>query len=489
MDGRQRRVWDGSMAGRSRLWAVACASGASAGVLVAFADDIGAAAHQWWNNPLYSYCLLVPAVAVWMLWLRRTDLADAPTGGCWAGLLLAVAAAASWWLADAAAVSEIRQLAVVLMLQAVVLAVLGPAVFRVALLPLVTLLLAVPAGTPLIAPLQAVTVAGVTALLDVGGMVVGASGTLISGEWGLYHVAPGCSGLNFVLSALTLAAVATAAARRGWMGLAVTALGFVAVAVAANILRVALLIAIAEAVEGDTDLVNDHLLFGWLLFMAAMVLPLRLAVRTQPRAEAGSPPGGAGRLDPVVAAGGVVAVVVGLQVASALPAAAAHDWEAMPPAPAGWTEAAITLPVAADTAAEAWVQRAYRADGAAVELTVGWFGDQRPGHKVAAPDQLLTGWGVWERLDIADSPVAAWRYEAPGGPRLAVSWYWVAGCRTDSLITARLHNIAVRLGAEAPVALVVASAPAEDGFEALARFLDDAGASAGFPFNSKEDCS
>ena len=163
------------------LWAWAALGlalvGASAGLL--HRGAIVAAAATWISSPTYGYGMLVPPVVAFLIWRQRAELRRiAPQPWPW-GLILIGGAALVATIGQVVSALVVEQLALVALLQAATLTLLGPAVFRRLAFPLFYLYLAVPLGAGLIAPLQEFTARFAVGLLDLLGVPARLDGLLI----------------------------------------------------------------------------------------------------------------------------------------------------------------------------------------------------------------------------------------------------------------------------------------------------------------------
>ena len=111
-------------------------------LLVTYRDVWPWLIHEWRDNPYYSHGMLVPLLSLFLIWRGRDALAQRTTDnwGLWpdrgrAGLLVAACGWSAYWIAVFSLPWSIG---------GVVLALLGPTVFRRWVFPLVFLFLMVP---------------------------------------------------------------------------------------------------------------------------------------------------------------------------------------------------------------------------------------------------------------------------------------------------------------------------------------------------------
>jgi exosortase len=131
-----------SVLARQHLWKILAITSALA---LLYASVLGKLGHDWWTDENYSHGLLIPFVIGYILWTERERLRAAPQhpsvwwGG--AGVLLALL---MLWAGVAGAELFIQRLSLVLMLAAILIYFFGWRMLRLALVPLVLLLLAIP---------------------------------------------------------------------------------------------------------------------------------------------------------------------------------------------------------------------------------------------------------------------------------------------------------------------------------------------------------
>ena len=115
--------------GLARAWreaAIAIAIGTCA-LLLAFREPALAAARVWASSATFNHCFLVVPISAWMLFERREVFATIrPRPSPLLPALAALAGGGAWLAADAAAIYEAQQFALVGLLQCLFLAVLGP---------------------------------------------------------------------------------------------------------------------------------------------------------------------------------------------------------------------------------------------------------------------------------------------------------------------------------------------------------------------------
>jgi exosortase A len=465
------------VAGWPGAWGSAALGLFAVGATAAFLhwDAFVAAAATWWSSPTYGYGMLVPPVVVWLVWRERDALRQTPPRPWPLGLFLVGAAALAATVGQVVSALAIEQLALVAMLQAAVLTIVGPAACRPLTFPLFYLYLAVPVGDGLIAPLQELTARIAVGALELAGIPVRLDGLLIRIPSATFHVAEACAGLRFLLASLAVGVLlAYLFFRSWWARLLFTALSVV-LPIVGNALRAAGVVLIAHLSGTGLALGFDHLTYGYLFTALLLGCMVGLA------AVLGSPRRGTWPLRPPFARrpspAWTLAVAGGAVVITALPALAARPGAqacAMAPVlepprieepwmPVGG--AGNWRPAAANPDAE--LRQGYRVGDGTVDLYVGYYCAQRQGAEIVSQAHSLTAGGHWlvqarghDRLHAGRSelPVQLTEVRFAGQHRLVMTWYWVGGRFTaDPLLAKLLQAKAAVVGGPAAAAVVVAS--------------------------------
>lgn len=235
-------------------------------VLVAYAGTVADMAGIWARSGTFAHGFLVLPVALWLLVRGRHRVAAAPARVTWAAVPLLVLLVGLWVLAQALGVGVVAQFAVLLMVPAGVLVLLGPAVARAAAFPLGFALLAVPFGEFLMPALMDITAAGSVLLLQFTGVPVYRDGWLLSIPEGNFQVAEACSGVRYLIAAVATSVLfghlffATARKRLIFIGFTVV------LTVLANVLRAYIIILLARLTDMRLAVGVDHFIYGWVLF-------------------------------------------------------------------------------------------------------------------------------------------------------------------------------------------------------------------------------
>ena len=452
-------AWRRPLAWLAAAWAL---------VFVLFASDWRDMAGQWWDSSTYNHILLVPPIVAWLVSLRAGEVVQLTPHGWWPGLVLFAGAAFLWMLGDFAGFSLVRQVAVVVMLQASVVALAGPAVAGTLLFPMAYLLFLVPFGDELIPVLQTVTARIVMIMLGLAQVRAQLDGVFISTDFGYFKVAEACSGVKFLIA---MTAYGTLVANVCFRGVA-RRVAFMALALAvpilANGLRAWGTIVIARERGIQFASGFDHVFYGWIFFAVVMVLVMLAGWRffdraiddrmVDAQAIAHSPLVmalsrfrlGEGRVFMALAA--LALAFIGWGTAANRLAADLPQHVGFPQV-AGWQriDTAPLWPWQPLHAGADHRLRARYADGAGHVVDVSFAlyaaqGDGREAGGFGQGAQPLGSHWAWEKPGPAFDRAKSDILQAPGPiHRLALTWYRTDGVLTGSNMTLKLANIRDRL--------------------------------------------
>jgi EpsI family protein len=426
---------------------------------------------------------LIAPISLYLIYARRAGLKRIDSAPSLSGFAILLGCLVMWWLGKAASISELRQFAIVGMIQAVVVCLLGWRFYRRILFPMLYLFLMVPTATALLGPLQTLTTSMSAHLLRLSGIPVLGENHLIEVPHGLYLVAPGCAGLNFLLSTLALSLVYVLVVyRRGAKRVAGVVVALL-LSITTNAVRVFGIIWLAEATNRRIDIVDDHLLYGWgvycVVMLAAMYIGLRFRESLSQQPAAVVVAGTRSRPAKIWAAALAVAIVAGgaqISFAAIDPATIGNPSVRVEPPPnmSGWRQmgADAALPPSRHVLADASIGLTYIKDEEKVDVTIGYFWRQRDGHKITdiaadiAEDRDWAVEGATRQIASAGAEaitieeISLTRHDQH---RLVWTYDWIGGHRTADALTARLMGMRSAFGADGRSAMVVLSAADDDG--------------------------
>lgn len=460
----------------------------------------------WLNNTSYGHGILIVPVMLYLFWLRRQEFLQMVPAPAVAGLAAMAGAMLAWFAGRILGIVMIEQLALVGALLSVTWAMLGLRLAVRAAPIIVYLMCAVPIWTYLTPMLQEHTALASTHIVRALGVPVYLEGLYISIPDGRFVVADVCSGMRYLLAAISLGGFyALLNLRVWWSRIMLVVLSFV-LGVVFNWIRVVGIVYVGHHSQMQSSLVKDHETYGWLLFLL-VVLGILVLGRLLERID-----GGRERVHPPVqsdgtsarggAAFGVAAALVG--AISVAPAALTAAWLAPPAEPirldlialargSGWQPA--------HDVAHQWRPQFGERDGDAfasfrkhdarvpVDVFVAYYAVQRQDAEAVNDRNKNFDTEVWRRYALRPTPD---RVElAPGidgeeyliqlnqGAARRVVWRanWVNGRFVVGTLEAKAQQLAGLLSGRRDAAALVLSTPidgADD--QARARLQDFAAA-------------
>lgn len=467
----------------------------------AFSEEGVRAVHQWVSSTAYNHCFLILPIAAWLFWDRRHRLHDLTPRPFPLAVPLAAAFAIVWFIAQRLGVMEGRQLLVVAMLQALLLGVLGPSVYRAMIAPFLYLFFLVPFGGFLVPALKHFTTHFVGTGLDVLGIPNYVHGNDIEIAQGTFRIADACAGLRFLIAAIAFSVLyALLIFRSTGRRLLFIAISLV-VPVIANGFRALGIVWLGHALGSAQAAATDHVLYGYIFFsivLAALILlglPFREDGGGRPIAEetagTGGDPGSSMAFLPALGIG-VIAILISL-AGGALDRAAARNPVQPPEHFAGCSVVPGTT--VASVAAQGGRAAHFSCGDGTIKLAIVAFPRQVDPEPVVDTRRRLGGlnWpeAAYGRLRI-DGRQPAWtlvvnRHQT----RVAVSLFKLDGHLSNGGMHARLRMVLHELsGRGRPVYVIAATTkgPPDDATHRLRRFLAGAypamarlGVSAGEP--------
>jgi exosortase len=148
--------------------------------------------------------------------------------------------------------------------------VLGLKTTHKLLVPLAIIAMAMPFWYILVPYLQTLTVIVVSYLSGLASLTVLIEGNYFTIASGTVHVAGGCSGLKYFMTAISLALISSAVNNRSIKLSLFSALCALSLALVANWIRVFILLVAAYMGGVDQPIMKDHDLLGWIVFAALM---------------------------------------------------------------------------------------------------------------------------------------------------------------------------------------------------------------------------
>lgn len=241
------------------------------GLGLIFKESTGSLIDLWTRSETYTHGFMILPISLWLVWQRRVQLLHLVPRPALAALLPFLLAGGLWLVANLAGVLVVEQVALVSMLLAGTVAVLGWRVAQRLAFPLLFLYLLVPMGADLVEPMMEFTASFTVWALQMTGVPVYRDGlwfALPSGNW---SVVEACSGVRYLIASVTLGLLyAYLSYHTLWKRVAFVALA-ATVPVLANGIRAYMIVMIGHLSDMRYATGVDHLIYGWLFFGLVML--------------------------------------------------------------------------------------------------------------------------------------------------------------------------------------------------------------------------
>lgn len=406
----------------------------------------------WWASKTFNHAFLIFPIAGYLIWLRREELRQvAPTPFFW-GLLPLAAGALLWLVGSAAFVLVIQEFAVIVMIQALAVTILGLRVSRLLAFPLFYLFFAVPAGEFLVPPLQDFTAVFIVSFLRVMSIPVFHDGIFITIPTGSFEVAEACAGLRFLIATMALGFLFAHLTYRSWKRRVVFILLCLVVPVIANGLRALGIVLLAYYTDNKIAVGVDHIVYGWGFFAFITIVLLLVGMKFSDRGDGDDESASETRLatgtgaPPAPVWKTVVAGVVAVAAAAAAPtystAVTAYDDDgrtykiAVPDVTGSWRPEADAVVDWRPRFNGVDAEHLSRLNNGSESLIyyVGYYVRQRQDGELVNSSNTLAGQESWQRagggttnINVEGTELRApyVRFISRDGARVAVYWYWV----------------------------------------------------------------
>jgi len=232
----------------------------------------------------FAHGYLILALALWLGWRLWQRDGDVPIAPDWRAAVLLLGLLLALALMELLFINSARQTLLPLILSSAIWLVFGRVAAQRLLWPAAFLYFALPQWWAINGLMQALTTGVVNVMVSLSGVPAYIDGNFFLLPAGVVEIASGCSGLNYLMVGLALAAFQGLMYLQTWRSRLLLAAAAVFVALVSNWLRVFALILIAYATDMQHYLIRvDHLYFGWVVFMVLMWPVLRYGSRLEMR--------------------------------------------------------------------------------------------------------------------------------------------------------------------------------------------------------------
>lgn len=249
-------------------------------IVIACWPSIAWLVDEWSSgSDLFGHGLLLAAVAIFLLLRSARMMRNDTISSNWLGVPLVLFLSLLWLLGHVGNVVMVHTAAVPLMLLAAVFAVFGRSGVHQLGFAVLYIFFALPIWEHMRFLFQEVTVLAVQQMISLVGVSAVIEGKMIHIPVGTFRVSNGCSGVNYFVIATAIAALYGHLFYSSWRMRGILLLIAGVFALATNWVRVASLVVIGDISNMQSPFINDHAIFGWVLFGIALTLLYWIAGR------------------------------------------------------------------------------------------------------------------------------------------------------------------------------------------------------------------
>jgi exosortase D (VPLPA-CTERM-specific) len=251
-----------------------------------FYDGLRYVVDTWFGREEYSHGILIPMISAFLIWQKKNELAGIPFKGSWLGLVALVLGLALFFLGEMATLFVIVQYAFLVVLFALVLAIMGPQVFREIQVPLFLLFFTIPLPeflyNGLSTKLQLISSELGVYFIRAFGISVYLEGNVIDLGSMQLQVVEACNGLRYLFPLMSLAFICAYFYQAALWKRAVIFVSSIPITVLMNSFRIGLIGVTVEYWGKDMAEGFLHDFEGWFIFMVCTgILILEMWVLAQ----------------------------------------------------------------------------------------------------------------------------------------------------------------------------------------------------------------
>jgi len=242
----------------------------------AFMDTIQDMIGRWNTQEEYGYGYMIPAITLFLIWQRKTQLAEIEFNPAVSGLFMILLGGVLFFLGAIATTHTLSQYGLVVTIMGVALALLGWRAFRIIMVPLALLFFMVPLPpfiyNTLSTKLQLISSQLGVAVIRLFDISVYLEGNVI--DLGTYklQVVEACSGLRYLFPLASLSFIAAYLFRVEFWKQVIVFLSSIPITVLMNSFRIGVIGVLVEFGGPEQAEGFLHYFEGWVIFMACMAL-------------------------------------------------------------------------------------------------------------------------------------------------------------------------------------------------------------------------
>lgn len=222
----------------------------------------------------YGHGYLVLLISAYMIFHNRRRLMALTPCPERRAILALLAASMLWMVAALVDIEVLQPVGLLLLLMSIIWLMLGTQALRVLVLPVLFIGFAIPVWFPLLPVLQELTTDAVFWAIRIMNIPALRLENMIVLPSGKLSVEETCSGLRYLMAALTLGTLFAYLNYVAFSARLIVVLVVAGAAVMANILRVFTVVYLGYTTDMQHPLVSDHVTFGWYIFAGMVVVLL-----------------------------------------------------------------------------------------------------------------------------------------------------------------------------------------------------------------------
>lgn len=239
--------------------------------VLVFWQGLTSAVDIWIDTDVFNHCLFVLPGAVYLAYLKRSELDFVEIKPNYLVLLLCVGSLTLYAIGLAGGVQLFMHVAMFTFLPLSIWAFIGNRLAYKILFPLVFILFCIPIGEELVPALQEITADMSMVMLNWSGIPVYRSGLYIEIPQGQFLVAEACSGISFFIASIVIGSLYAylnmQSTKRRIVFMSISIL----FPIVANAIRVFGIILTAYLTDMEHAAGADHLIYGWIFFSLVIV--------------------------------------------------------------------------------------------------------------------------------------------------------------------------------------------------------------------------
>lgn len=228
---------------------------------------------SWINNQYYSHGFIVPIVSIYIVWNMRKELSNIYRKQSQTGLVLLISGVVLYGVSYMSTIRFLSGLSLVITIFGVILYLHGWEFANKIKFPILFLLMAVPVPfVDLVAsPAQTISAVSSSSMANLLGVSVQREGFILNMSTGKFEVALECSGINSIISLLTISIIFAFVLEGSLLMKSVIVLSSVLLAMMGNILRITSTLIVASKYGHEAALNYFHDFSSFLLFSVALI--------------------------------------------------------------------------------------------------------------------------------------------------------------------------------------------------------------------------